>query len=87
MIKEKIIVRNASGLHARPANAFVKTAAPFRCKVLIEKDGRSFNAKSIVSVLSACVKADTEITLSADGEDEAACIQALIAAIEAGLGE
>ena len=67
---------NASGLHARPANAFVKEAVRHAgCNILIKKDGKTYMGKSIVSVLSACVKCGTEIELVADGNDEAQALQ------------
>ena len=67
MVSQKVTVMNASGLHARPANAFVKEAVRHAgCNILIKKDGKTYMGKSIVSVLSACVKCGTEIELVAD---------------------
>ena len=63
MISQEVCVKNPTGLHARPANVFVKTAARFPCKVNLQKGARTFNGKSIVSVLSACVKCGTQITI------------------------
>ena len=74
MVSQKVTVMNASGLHARPANAFVK-------------DGKTYMGKSIVSVLSACVKCGTEIELVADGNDEAQALQDMVSAVNSGLGE
>ena len=56
MVKQEIVVNNQSGLHARPANEFVKMAAHYPCKVTLAKGSKNYNGKSIVSVLSACVK-------------------------------
>ena len=49
--------------------------------------GGTANAKSVLSVLGACVKSGDEITLVCEGEDEQAAIDALVALIEGGLGE
>ena len=38
---------------------------------------REFNAKSLLGVLSACVKYEDEITLKCSGADEAQAIKAL----------
>ena len=84
MVSQKVTVMNASGLHARPANAFVKEAV---CNILIKKDGKTYMGKSIVSVLSACVKCGTEIELVADGNDEAQALQDMVSAVNSGLGE
>ena len=45
------------------------------------------NAKSVLSVLGACVKSGDEIELMCEGEDEEEALKALISAIESGLGE
>ena len=45
------------------------------------------NAKSVLSVLGACVKSGDEITLICEGEDEQEALDALVAAVESGLGE
>ena len=88
MVSQKVTVMNASGLHARPANAFVKEAVRHAgCNIFIKKDGKSFMGKSIVSVLSACVKCGTEIELVADGANEEQALQDMVAAVESGLGE
>ena len=49
--------------------------------------GNTANAKSVLSVLGACVKCGDEIELICDGEDEANALQTLVKAIENGLGE
>jgi phosphocarrier protein len=45
------------------------------------------NAKSVLSVLGACVKCGDEIEIVCDGEDEADALKALVTAIDNGLGE
>lgn len=87
MYQNKVTVRNRSGLHARPANQFVKTAAPFKSEILIESGGKRYNAKSIISILQACIQCGTEITIIANGEDEQAAVENLCAAVSSGLGE
>ena len=55
--------------------------------LLLQYAGGTANAKSVLSVLGACVKSGDEITLVCEGEDEQAAIDALVALIEGGLGE
>ena len=82
------VIQDTLGLHARPANAFVKEAVRHAgCNILIKKDGKTYMGKSIVSVLSACVKCGTEIELVADGTDEAQALQDMVSAVNSGLGE
>jgi phosphocarrier protein len=45
------------------------------------------NAKSVLSVLGACVKCGDEIELICDGEDEAEALETLVEVIESGFGE
>ncbi|MDR1765266.1 MAG: HPr family phosphocarrier protein [Lachnospiraceae bacterium] len=87
MINKTVTVKNPTGLHARPAAAFVKEASRHKCSVLIKKDGRSFNGKSIISVLSACITCGTKIELETDGEGESQALDDIVAAVESGLGE
>ena len=87
MAKQEVYVHNKTGLHARPANEFVKTAAQYPCKVELCRGGKTFNGKSIVSVLSACVKCGSTIELICDGEREEEALRGLVSAVEAGLGE
>ena len=43
----KYVIKDEQGIHARPAGLFVKEAAAFPCKVIIEKDGKEADAKRI----------------------------------------
>ena len=45
------------------------------------------NAKSVLSVLGACVKSGDEIELICQGEDEEEALKGLVQAVESGLGE
>lgn len=87
-IERTVVVRNPSGLHARPAALFVQTAKRFvDTKIEITKDGTTRDAKSILGVLTLAVSQGTTITLRAEGPDAAAALTSLVEAIEAGLGE
>ena len=87
MLSKKIIIHNPSGLHMRPAGLFVKAVTPFKADVSFDIRGSTYNAKSMINVLSAAVKCGDEIELKIEGEDEQACMDAIVAAIESGLGE
>lgn len=91
MVCEKVIIKNPTGLHLRPAGLFCKTAMQFECKITIEKKNRtgdlSANAKSVLSVLGACIKSGDEITIVCDGEDENAALAEMVQIVNDGLGE
>ncbi|MDD6327111.1 MAG: HPr family phosphocarrier protein [Eubacteriales bacterium] len=63
-------IKDAQGIHARPAGMLVKLAAGFESKVTIEKDGREVDAKRIMGVMSLGVKQGSVVTMKADGADE-----------------
>lgn len=87
MTTQTVTITNPLGLHARPANNFVKQASCYKSSVKLIYKEKSYNAKSIVSVLKACIKANAEVRIQAEGEDEAAAVEGLAACIAAGLGE
>ncbi len=86
-----IVLKNASGLHARPASEFVACAKQFTSNIFIrnaDKPGAvPTNAKSIVRVLAEGIPVNTRIEISAEGEDENAAVDKLVELIETGLGE
>jgi phosphotransferase system HPr (HPr) family protein len=86
----EIVVRNASGLHARPATLFTQKAAEFQARISVENLDRGkgpVDAKSLLLLLTVGVSRDHRIRLSADGVDEDAAIEALVGLIASGLGE
>jgi len=85
MVSKKVTIKNPTGLHLRPAGELCKTAIQFKSKVTF--DGGTSNAKSVLSVLGACVKSGDEIELICEGEDEEEALKKMVEAIEAGLGE
>lgn len=87
-IERTVVVRNPSGLHARPAALFVQTAKRFvDTKIEITKDGTTRDAKSILGVLTLAVSRGATVTLRAEGPDAEAALTSLVEAIESGLGE
>lgn len=87
MVKKKVAIFNPTGLHLRPAGIFCNTANQFVCKVSFEYGDMTANAKSVLSVLGACIKKGDRITLVCDGEDEKEALRAMVEAVESGLGE
>ena len=87
MISQKITVSNPSGLHLRPAGNLCNEAIKYESRIEFLFSGVSANAKSVLSVLGACVKCGYEIELICDGIDEQAAMEALTSAISSGLGE
>lgn len=70
MIQKQIEVRIENGLHARPAGELVKLLKPYKSTVHLVKDGKRFNMKSIIHIMSTSVKEGDLLHLEVDGEDE-----------------
>ena len=87
MVSKKVIIKNPTGLHLRPAGVLCKEAMQFKSLITFNFRGGTANAKSVLSVLGACIKSGTEIELVCDGEDEELALKTLVDAIESGLGE
>jgi multiphosphoryl transfer protein len=81
------IIRNVTGLHARPARVLVDTAKRFVSDIRIQHGASTGNAKSLISVLKLGVKPNTEITVLINGQDEGEASRALETLIADGLGE
>ena len=86
-MEKNVCIKNASGLHARPAGMFVKKAAEFKSAVEVIVKGKTVNAKSIMGIMSLGLGQGDELTVVANGEDEAAAVDALVELIEGGFGE
>ncbi|MFA7502217.1 MAG: HPr family phosphocarrier protein [Anaerovoracaceae bacterium] len=79
MVEKQVILRNASGLHARPAAEFVKIAQSFESDIKVIRGESEWSAKSILALLSGGISAGDEIAIRADGADEQQAIDALTA--------
>ena len=85
MVSKEVVVKNSTGLHARPATLLVKKASAFKSDVSIEFNGKKANVKSLIGVLSLGVTKDAKITVVASGDDETLAVEEiakLIASLE-----
>ena len=82
-----VTVSNALGLHARAAARFVPLATQFSSQVRVRRDGKSMDGKSIMGILLLAAARGTTLTISADGVDEGAAVEALVQLVQSGFGE
>ncbi len=87
MVSQKITVKNASGLHARPASELAKICTKCTSDIAIVVGEKRINPKSILILMSAAIRCGTEIVVECNGEAEQEDLQTIINAIEDGLGE
>ena len=79
------VIKDAQGIHARPAGLFVKEAAACECNVTIAKDGKEVDAKRILGVMGLGAKQGQEIVLKTEGVDEEAAMERLSAFLKENL--
>ena len=87
MVRAKVVIRNLTGLHLRPAGVLCNKAILYKSRIQFRTDTTTANAKSVLSVLGACVKSGDEIEFFCEGEDEQEALDSLVRAVENGLGE
>ncbi len=89
MYNKSTLIKNSSGLHARPASEFIACAKQFDSKITIgRKDSEeNANAKSIIMLLSLGLGKGETVEICATGEDETKAVDMLIELIESGFGE
>ena len=74
MISKNITISIPSGLEARPIALLVQVASRFDSKITIESGEKTVNAKSIMGMMTLGLAAGENVTVNADGEDEATAI-------------
>jgi phosphocarrier protein len=87
VIAKDVEIKNKLGLHARAAAKLVHTAARFKSSIKIKKGDEEVDAKSILGILLLAAGKGSIITLRAEGEDEAAAVQAIEQLIDAKFDE
>jgi phosphotransferase system HPr (HPr) family protein len=79
MVEREAVVVPEAGLHARPAAKFVKTAKGYSSDIVVVKDGAEVNAKSSLRLMTLGAKHGDKVVIRAEGEDEEAAAEALVA--------
>ena len=70
MLEKTLIILNEEGMHARPAGVLAKLAGSFSSSVEVVANGKTVNAKSIMSVMSLGLTKGAELILRTNGADE-----------------
>jgi phosphocarrier protein HPr len=82
MYEAEVVIMNEQGLHARPASIVARKASKFTSHITIVKDGKEFNAKSIINILSMAASKGDKLKIVASGDDEVKAIEDLRIVIE-----
>ena len=87
MTSKAVVVSNPLGLHARAAARFVHLATRFASQIRVARESKVMDGKSIMGILLLAAARGTRLTISADGQDEADAVEALVRLVESGFGE
>ena len=85
MVKQKVTVKNETGLHLRPAGLLCRTAMLYKSHITLACEDTVVNAKSVLSVLGAGVKPGYELEITCEGVDEQEALDAIVELFESGL--
>ena len=67
--QKKIVIKNKSGLHARPAALFVQIANKFDSDITVKKGSKEINGKSIMGILMLAAGKGSTVILKIVGSD------------------
>ena len=87
MLKEQMVVKNATGLHARPVTTLVKLAGRYKSSIELVYNDKAIKLKSMMGLLGAGVKGGSTVEIICDGEDEQAAMDEIRELFATGFGE
>jgi len=87
MQQQEVVIINKLGLHARASAKLTQLAANFKSEVMLSRNNRRVNAKSIMGVMMLAASKGTKIIIETNGEDEAEAMSALLGLINDCFGE
>lgn len=69
IIERDIVIKNKSGLHARPAALFVQIANKYDCDISVRKGQKKVNGKSIMGIMMLAAEKGSKVRIIAEGGD------------------
>lgn len=71
------VIKDETGIHARPAGVLSKLAKQFSSEIIIEKDKRSVNATKLMMLMGLGIKRGDTVTVTVSGDDEEKAFEAV----------
>ena len=75
-------IRNAAGLHMRPAMQFVDVANQFDSDIMVSNDETVVDGKSIMQMSMLAATCGTKLRIKAEGQDAERALEALRQLVE-----
>lgn len=82
MISTTVTLKIPGGLHLRPAERLCSRAMRFSSDIELGVRDSRYNAKSVLSVLGACIRCGDSFEISCTGIDEVDALKDLAAFVE-----
>ena len=70
-------VKDACGIHARPAGLLVKVVKGFSSTATLEKNGKTCDLRKLMALMGMGVKLGETVTVKVEGEDDEAAAAAI----------
>ncbi|MFT7569224.1 MAG: phosphocarrier protein HPr [Paracoccaceae bacterium] len=87
MAQQTLKIVNERGLHARAAAKFTTIAEEFEAEITVSNGRESVGGRSIMGLLLLGAAQGTEITVTSEGADADAAMEAIAALVTDGFGE
>ena len=87
MVSKEFTINNELGMHMRPASLLSQMAAKYQSNITVKHNGKDFNAKSVMLLMTALIKCGSQIEVVCAGPDEEAALAEITAFIDSGMGD
>lgn len=78
-------IKDAIGIHARPAGILVQEAKKYESKIVIVKEGKKADASRLIALMGLGVKCGETIEIEVSGADEEQALAGMKSFFEANL--
>ena len=87
IVERTLTIKNEFGIHARSAAMIVRAIEHCRSNVFLERDGARVDAKSLLDILTLACPKDSQVVVSADGEDAREVVDRIAKLVDDKFGE
>ena len=87
MVSKEFTIKDELGMHMRPASLLSQLAAKYQSNITVKYNGKDFNAKSVMLLMTSLIKYDSVIEVVCDGPDEKEALAAISEFIDSGMGD
>ena len=87
MPQREVEIVNKLGLHARASAKLTQLAAKYQSDVVLSRNNRKVNAKSIMGVMMLAAGKGAKVVVEVDGPDELEAMDAIVALVGDYFGE